>query len=763
MNINEINKYVEFITDGYNNEEIWELRFIRNTKPLARFYNKQELLEWIKKNQDQMREFNCYMGALPRIRKSGKDEDVKEGNVFFIDMDNEKSIDDHQKIFNELANGYNLKPSLVIKTGNGIHLYWKLDVPIEIGGWRKTQQALINFFLRNFSEYGVDKVVKNPSRIMRMAGTFNTKQLPYKKCEILIEDYTKFRDFILPHEDYNEREHNVKVESEEDKLFIPMPDKIKELIENGSEKGERHQKEYVIVKELFNCGYSSSDIMEQVLKFNKKCLPPKAEYVIKFHVEHLLKNNELYLVPDQEYTDKGVIDQFFKKGVSGKETFVSAKLGEAIMKNYTFKTNQENDEIYYYDGGVYKEGAEVIIKTLSKLLLKDQIKTHYVNETIFYIKASTYTPTKEFDKYKHIICLENGLYDMKENELIEHSPEMLILNKIPVYYDKDASCPEFKQFLTEVVTENDIDSIQEFFGYCLWKEYSIHKSFMLYGGGANGKSVLINALVSFLGKDAVSSIPLQDFDKDRFSAAGLYGKLANVYADLPSSALHSTGKFKMLTGNDTISAQKKFGSYFNFTNYAKMIFSCNQIPESKDDTGAFFRRWVIIMFNKTFEGEAKDPKKTEKVTTKEELSGIFNWAIEGLIRLMKTGEFSGSESMDIMRDVYIRKSNPVQAFMMDNIVQDSNGKILKKEMYNLYKNYCESNNLPVLQDQTFSKKLKAIKDYNIGEERTGSTGNRERCWTGISMIGQESEEKSINKERIDSYVQGGQGVRGSIP
>ena len=90
MNINEINKYVEFITDGYNNEEIWELRFIRNTKPLARFYNKQELLEWIKKNQDQMREFNCYMGALPRIRKSGKDEDVKEGNVFFIDMDNEK-------------------------------------------------------------------------------------------------------------------------------------------------------------------------------------------------------------------------------------------------------------------------------------------------------------------------------------------------------------------------------------------------------------------------------------------------------------------------------------------------------------------------------------------------------------------------------------------------------------------------------------------------------------------------------------------------
>ena len=68
----------------------------------------------------------------------------------------------------------------------------------------------------------------------------------------------------------------------------------------------------------------------------------------------------------------------------------------------------------------------------------------------------------------------------------------------------------------------------------------------------------------------------------------------------------------------------KFKNYFNYVNYAKLIFSCNKLPEAKDDTSAFFRRWILINFPYTFEGVNCDKKILEKLTTEKELSIYVN-------------------------------------------------------------------------------------------------------------------------------------------
>src|SRR5208337_5133071 len=98
------------------------------------------------------------------------------------------------------------------------------------------------------------------------------------------------------------------------------------------------------------------------------------------------------------------------------------------------------------------------------------------------------------------------------------------------------------------------------------------------GDGSNGKSTLINLIKALIGLKNVSSRGLQELEMNRFAKADLYGKLANLYADLPDTALRSVGIFKMLTGGDPITAERKFQNPFKFISGAKLIFSCNKVP-----------------------------------------------------------------------------------------------------------------------------------------------------------------------------------------
>ena len=100
----------------------------------------------------------------------------------------------------------------------------------------------------------------------------------------------------------------------------------------------------------------------------------------------------------------------------------------------------------------------------------------------------------------------------------------------------------------------------------------------------------------FLGDQNVSHASIQELNNARFAIADLHGKLANVCADLKAEKLTSTGTFKILVSGDTIRAQKKHGQPFDFRNIAKLIFSANEIPESNDQTYAYFKRWIVLLF-----------------------------------------------------------------------------------------------------------------------------------------------------------------------
>lgn len=252
-----------------------------------------------------------------------------------------------------------------------------------------------------------------------------------------------------------------------------------------------------------------------------------------------------------------------------------------------------------------------------------------VEEVLGHIRRLTYHTRDEFDADRFVLNLKNGFLYLRDYVLKPHSPGYLSLVRLPVAYDQGATCPEIEKFMGQVMFADDVNLAQEWFGFCLWREYTIKKALLLVGEGNNGKSVWLDVLRAFLGQENVTARSLQELETNRFAKADLYMRLACIFADLPDIALRHTGTFKLLTGRDLLTAERKFRNGFPFENFAKLSFSCNKIPETRDDTDAFFLRWLILTFPNTFSGDSDRKRLIDKLTTPEELSGLFNGRSRG--------------------------------------------------------------------------------------------------------------------------------------
>lgn len=429
-------------------------------------------------------------------------------------------------------------------------------------------------------------------------------------------------------------------------------------------------------------------------------------------------------------------------------------LASYCLNKFAIITFQETDDVFIYEEGVYvPRGEKILSKHIQENLnLNELLSTHIINELCGYVRRLSYKKRDEIIEPTDKVCLLNCILNLKTFQVEPHSSNIIFFNKIPVEYNEKSSCPNINEFLNEVVSIQDIQVLQEFVGYCLYKRYPIHKIFMLVGGGANGKSTFINLLKTFLGQGNCCAIPLQQLEGNRFAVSNLFGKLTNMFADLSSRALKDTSYLKMLTGEDLIPAERKFKDPIFFSNYAKMIFSCNQIPRSPDDSDAFFRRWIIINFPNQFIGDKADKNKIQKLTSTEELSGFLNFALEGLIRLLNKGDFSHSKGISEVKEQYIRQSDSVGSFIMDLIEISPDNFIQKKELYTIYCDYCRDQNYPIVPENTFHKQLQSA--IRVEDYRPKIDGRRPGCWRGIKIKNNEMNNNIDNPDNSDlvNYV-----------
>jgi putative DNA primase/helicase len=311
--------------------------------------------------------------------------------------------------------------------------------------------------------------------------------------------------------------------------------------------------------------------------------------------------------------------------------------------------------------------------------------------------------------------VKNGLINLSTMEFTEHTPELRTIMQLPVVYDPNADCPALKQFLKKVTFEECIPIIQEMLGYCLLNTMQYEKSFLLYGEGGNGKGTLISVMQKFFGEQNASNVALQTLSDNRFAAASLFGKMVNLHSDIPNRLIEDSSLFKELTSGDRIQAEEKHKAAFSFNNRAKLVFSANELPSSRDNSEGFHRRWVIVPFPNKF----NDRVLRSSLFSDLEMSGILNWAIEGAKRLIKQGGFSESKIVREKVQDYREKSDSVYHFLRERCeVGGANDTVKKQELYNAYRSVCTDWGVHPVNQANFNQRVRVVYP-NCYETRKG--------------------------------------------
>jgi len=420
-----------------------------------------------------------------------------------------------------------------------------------------------------------------------------------------------------------------------------------------------------------------------------------------------------------------------------EETYIQTFKKMFDVKTLRTQTQNDNPEMYLYGNGYYIKGAETYFTETNHKLFETRMKKRINAELRQKLQAHSYVNTDYFEQFNpDYLNVQNGVLNLRTKELHPHDPKYRMRTILPVKYDPDEEYEFMTDFVEEIVIESDQKVIQEMFGDCLYPDYWLQKAFMLTGKGANGKGVLLYILNKLLGKENISTVNLVSLTNSKFSSSELHHKYANISNETPSGKLVSTDKFKSLRGGDLITAERKYGHPYQFTNHAKMIFAANELPVSADNTFAFWRSWIIIRFPNIFTGTHAKKNLKKELTSKENMPGILNYALEGLTRLLKNQEFSYSKSTKEVKDEWKKATDSTLLFIQTQVEEDAKGELSTKEIYDSYHRFCSEYLLKELSQLGFWKKWRKHtgKQFPDAEKKQYSGGGSGTYyWTGIKL------------------------------
>ena len=306
--------------------------------------------------------------------------------------------------------------------------------------------------------------------------------------------------------------------------------------------------------------------------------------------------------------------------------------------------------------------------------------------------------TGELNPKKYLINLENCMFHTIKFKVGTHQAKYFSTVQLPIEYDESAKCDTFIKFLHDIFLNDEelINLVQEIVGYCLTTDVKAQSFFIFFGSGANGKSVLCNIIKKLIGKGNYSALSIADL-ANSFSRADLKDKLLNISAENESvnNRPFNSQYVKSISGGDEIKAEFKGKDVFTFQPFCKLIFAVNSLPNFNDKTDGFIRRIKIIPFNATFSIDDGTADVNIEAKLTKELSGIFNWAIEGLKRLRDNDyRFSKCVAAERAFSDYYETINPYILFWEECIDYNpqSDTVVSKNDVYRAFINWCKSNN-----------------------------------------------------------------------
>ncbi len=376
-------------------------------------------------------------------------------------------------------------------------------------------------------------------------------------------------------------------------------------------------------------------------------------------------------------------------------------------------------------------------------------------KSISYVSASTElntwigsSPSMTAQQNKReFLAVQNGLIDMQKlidsrgdcdvsEILLPHSPDWFSTVRLPCDFDLEAKCPAWEAFLEKnlELDPERIKLLQEWAGYLLLPDTGHQKFLVLEGEGANGKSVYCAGLSAMLGRDNCSHVPIEMFG-DRFSKTQTVGKLVNICADVGEIEKASEGNIKSFVSGDVMYFDRKGIKGISCEPTARLMIACNNRPRFSDKSSGIWRRMLIVPWRVQIQPNERIPNMDKMWWWEQrgELSGIFMWALRGLIRLRVQGRFTESQICREALEDYQEEMNPARTFFLEHLEKNNNARVRSSLLYALYVKWTEQNGYRPLSDRQFGKELKRIFP-NSNRKKNGNREDRFWFYEGISFV-----------------------------
>jgi putative DNA primase/helicase len=355
------------------------------------------------------------------------------------------------------------------------------------------------------------------------------------------------------------------------------------------------------------------------------------------------------------------------------------------------------------------------------------------------------------------INLKNGTFVFGDGEpkLVPFNSGDFFKYKLPFDFDPTAKAPKFLKYLNEVVPEIETQMVMaEYIGYVFAKHLKLEKCLVLVGGGENGKSVFFDVIRGLLGDSNILEYSLSKICNSEYYRVELSNYLLNYSSEMGGKGC-DPDIVKQLISNEPVTARSPYEKPIMIYNYCRFMFNSNVLPKDIEYSHGYARRFMYAVFDVTITKEQKDTDLAKKIINSE-LSGVFNWVIEGMNRLLKNKNFTNSKSMDDMFKKVNIENNSVALFIQENeyfpVKSDEVKKVDFKtltELRDSYEKYCTSNGYRPVSTIELSRRLK-----NLGfEVKPKCTNNSTRVYftnhVEIPLINEETQnllEKFINRQ-----------------
>lgn len=435
----------------------------------------------------------------------------------------------------------------------------------------------------------------------------------------------------------------------------------------------------VLLRDYFKMGKTESEALVNSLKSHSSV------------VDEFLVNELKILINENRMLRIGL-----SRGPRGGLKFDSNTFVSNLLQIATIQNKGGRLLIYNKSKGIYEELTFTIVGKITKYLLNRAVagswKSTYEKDINEGIIRSIVEISPE-DVELQLVCTTNGVLNLATRQFFSHSPKYLLTTQIPVYYDASAICPKFRRFISEITCNDEelAKVIQEAVGNTLISNTKANKAIFFFGCGANGKSVLADLMNHLLGKSNVTSTPLSAFGK-QFGIETIIDKMANISGENEVSGKLGTELLKGIISGDVIEVQRKYKTSITYRPTCKLIFLMNTLPDTSDDTDGYYRKILLIPFNRVFKVEEQNVNLKEELL--EELPGILNWALEGAYRLMDNNyRFTDSVAVSNLHKNYKANQNPVQEFYKSMLVFEEGSKIYKSDILSAYKAWLDANGI----------------------------------------------------------------------